>query len=239
MHFGKLGFVLILFLGRSTSTITLSSKSSINDESTPFTGTGLDEANEEREPISTDTRKLQLAIPCKAGAGPTVHYFSLSIDLIPQGGYDTSRCTLARRQQIGNAINNLLIKYGVGSSGVGDNAAFLARVCSVPIQNPVRRQRRFLQYARVKFIWRGGGGCLYCKSDNFDARQRRLELGRQLQTNYDPNWFRNIYAPQLENVLRNAIDQTIVAGYVDCLGAGPQTLVDVEEISSSQLRYGC
>jgi hypothetical protein len=51
MHFGKLGFALILFPGRSTSTITLSSKNSINDEKTPFTGTGLDEAKEEREPI--------------------------------------------------------------------------------------------------------------------------------------------------------------------------------------------
>ena len=110
-------------------------------------------------------------------------------------------------------LNAILWDYGVGPSGVGDNATFVAEVCNKPA---VSQQRRL---ALTGFKWPGYGACRYCKMDNFDARRR-------LQYN-DPNWFTNIYAPELKNTLRNAISQKLVPKAYWCLGKGPRVLVDV------------
>lgn len=167
-------------------------------------------------------RSLQIqAVPCPGG-GP-VSYFTLEIKFIPQGGFNTSQCTSTKRQQLGAEINTLLKNYGIGQLGVGDNAAYLAKVCTTPTL-----QRRRLQ--AIGFLWKGGGACRYCTSDNFDQRQLQ---------NTDPNWFKNIYAPELQNILRNAITNTIAPKYVVCLGNGPQVLVTVTEVALSQLKISC
>ena len=167
-------------------------------------------------------RFLQIqAVPCPGG-GP-VSYFTLEIKFIPQGGFNTNQCTKTKRQQLGAEINTLLKNYGIGQQGVGDNAAYLARVCTTPIL-----QRRRLQ--AIGFLWKGGGACRYCDGDNVDKRQLQ---------NSDPNWFKNIYIPELQNILRNAITSTIAPKYVVCLGNGPQVLVTVTEVALSQLRITC
>jgi hypothetical protein len=167
-------------------------------------------------------RFLQVqAVPCPGG-GP-ISYFTLEIKFVPQGGFNTNQCTSAKRQQLGAEINTLLKNYGVGQLGVGDNAAYLAKVCT----NPIVQRRRLQSFG---FLWKGGGTCRYCSNDNFDKRQ--------LQS-FDPNWFKNIYAPELQNILRNAITSKIAPKYVVCLGNGPQVLVTVTEVASSQLKLNC
>ena len=167
-------------------------------------------------------RSLQIqVVPCPGG-GP-ISYFTLEIKFVPQGGFNTNQCTTTKRQQLGADINTLLKNYGIGQQGVGDNAAYLAIVCTTPTL-----QRRRLQ--TIGFLWKGGGTCRYCTNDNFDKR---------LLQSTDPNWFKNIYAPELQNILRNAITSTIAPKYVVCLGNGPQVLVTVTEVSSSQLKLGC
>ena len=192
-------------------------------------GTGVDfvAANNQDDSSSTlldidGQRFLQVqAVPCPGG-GP-ISYFTLEIKFVPQGGFNTYQCTATKRQQLGADINTLLKNYGIGQQGVGDNAAYLAKVCTNPTL-----QRRRLQ--TIGFLWKGGGTCRYCTNDNFDQR---------LLQSTDPNWFKNIYAPELQNILRNAITSTIAPKYVVCLGNGPQVLVTVTEVSSSQLKLGC
>lgn len=175
------------------------------------------------ESDSTPERLLQVyPVPCPSGGGP-ISYFSLSITLTPQGGFNTGQCTTERKNQLGQNINALLLAYGIGDQGKGDNAAFLARVCN----SPTAGRRRL---GAIGFIYKGGGTCRYCAVDNFDKRRTQQN---------DPNWFRNVYAPQLQNVLRNAIVQNIAPNYVDCLGQGPQVSVIVTEMSASDVNYGC
>jgi hypothetical protein len=142
--------------------------------------------------IKRQDRKLVEIVPCPGG-GP-VYYFNVDIQLTPQGGYDTSSCTEWDQSLIGNDINSLLLDYGVGDAGQGDNTAFLAEVCAVPATG-----RRRL--GAIGFLWTGGGTCRLCTQDNFDKRQ--------LQS-YDPNWFHNIFAPNLANLLVNNIVGAIV-----------------------------
>jgi hypothetical protein len=167
-------------------------------------------------------RYLQLIVPCIGPAGQQV-FFNIEIQVIRQGGFTPyNNCTNATYQQFGLEINVILDDYGVGVAGVGDNAAFVARVCTEPI---VKRRR----LAAKGFIWMGGGACRYCKKDNFD--KRRLQLN-------DPNWFRNIYAPELENKLRNAIVYRVIK-YKNCFGSGPQVLVDVTQVPKDKVMDGC
>ena len=176
------------------------------------------------ESDSTPERLLDVyPVPCPPGGGP-ISNFTLAINLTPQGGFNTDQCTAAREDQLGQNINALLLAYSIGDQGKGDNAAFLALVCNIPI---VGRRR----LGTIGFIYKGGETCRYCAVDNFDSK-------RHTQQN-DPNWFRNIYTPQLQNVLRNAFVQTIVGNYVDCLGQGPQVSVIVTKMSSSDVNYGC
>jgi hypothetical protein len=166
-------------------------------------------------------RHLQvLTFTCPGGSPP--FYFTISIVLTPQGGYNTNQCTTTMKQSIGVDINAILYNYGLGDAGEGDNAAYSALVC----ENPTTARRRLVI---ATYIWKGGGACRQCTTDNFD--RRRL---------YDPNWFRNIYAPEMQNVLRNAITQSIVPNHVSCLGSGPVVSVTVQEVSSaSQVPTTC
>ena len=166
-------------------------------------------------------RSLLLSVPCLGAAGKQ-NYFNIVIQVIQQGGFTPYNCTSASYQQFGMEINTVLSDYGVGVAGVGDNAAFLARVCT----DPTMKRRRL---AAKGFVWMGGGACRYCKGDNFDKR------GLQWT---DPNWFTNIYAPELENKLRNAIVER-VKKYKYCFGNGPQVLVNVQEVPLTQVMDGC
>jgi hypothetical protein len=168
-------------------------------------------------------RSLQWSVPCLGPAGKQV-FFNIEIQVIQQGGFTAYiNCTSASYQQFGLEINALLSDYGVGVAGVGDNAAFLAGVCT----EPTIKQRRLA--AAKGFMWMGGGACRYCKKDNFDKRR--------LQWN-DPNWFRNIYAPELQNKLRNALVDR-VKKYRNCFGNGPQVIVRVQEVPQDQVMDGC
>jgi hypothetical protein len=163
------------------------------------------------ENISRNLQVLSFICP---GGGPQ-HFFTIRIGLIPQGGYDTSKCTATMKKNVGIDLNKMLYNYGLGSAGEGDNAAYAAVVCTKPVSG-----RRRLQ--SLNFVWKGGGTCRYCSSDNFD--RRRL---------YDPNWFRNIYVPEMQNTLRNAITTTVAPKHVTCLGNGPTVNVYVEEVTSA------
>jgi hypothetical protein len=171
-----------------------------------------------QEGMGRDLQDLTFTCP---GGSPTF-YFTISIALTPQGGYDTSGCTTSTMQQIGIHLNSLLYNYGLGDAGEGDNAAYAAAVCTQP---STARRRLII----ATYVWRGGGACRQCTTDNFD--RRRL---------YDPNWFRNIYVPEMQNVLRNAIVHTVVSNYVSCLGSGPVVSVTVQEVNTeSQVPTTC
>jgi hypothetical protein len=58
-------------------------------------------------------------------------------------------------------------------------------VCTKPKETTHRRKLR-----RFGYVFKGGESCRSCSNDNFDKRRRQL-------TNYDPNWFKNQYAPSL------------------------------------------
>ena len=168
-------------------------------------------------------RKLVEVVACPGG-GP-INYFNVEFQLTPQGGYDTSSCTPWKKTLIGDDINKILLEYGIGTAGKGDNAAYLAEVCEMPVSTNRRK------LAAIGFLWTGGGTCRKCSNDNFDKR---------LLQSYDPNWFINIYAPSMANTLRNAIVNSFVGKHVDCLGNGPQVVVNVVQVSSSyQVKPGC
>ena len=189
---------------------SLSLEDSISDSSGSFS-------------VESVERSLIMSVPCNGGGGKQ-NFFNIEIQVIKQGGFTPYNCTRASYQQFGIEINALLWDYGVGAAGVGDNATFIARVCPKPTVTAHRR------LATKGFIWMGGGACRYCKGDNVDKRR--------LQSN-DPNWFTNIYAPVLENKLRNAIVNSLVTKFLKCFGKGPQVTVDVQEVPKSQVMNGC
>ena len=169
-------------------------------------------------------RSLIMLVPCNGGGGKQ-NYFNIEIQVLRPGGFTPFNCTSASYQQFGIEINAILLDYGVGAAGVGDNAAFLARVCPKPTVSLLRRR-----LAAKGFVWMGSGACRYCNGDDFDKRG--------LQMN-DPNWFTNIYAPVLENKLRNAIVNTLVSKFINCFGNDPQVIVDVQEVPQNQIMDGC
>jgi hypothetical protein len=161
-----------------------------------------------------DQRRLQILTFTCQGEG-SQHFFTISIELIPQGGYNTSNCTSELQKAIGIDLNSLLMDYGLGDAGEGDGAAYVALVCT----NPTKIGRRLQQ---LRYTWRGGGTCRKCASDNFDTR--RL---------YDQNWFKNIYVPEMQNTLRNAITKTVVTRHITCLGKGPRVNVIIKEVATA------
>jgi hypothetical protein len=175
-----------------------------------------------------DARRLQLsAVPC-SGGGP-ISPFTLSIQFVPQPSVDLTKCTTTMKTNIATSLNALLLDYGIGASGVGDGAAYVATVCPKP--TTLLKRRRL---AILGFVWKGGGICKSCPPDNGDGRR----LGRALQTS-DPNWFKNIYVPELQNILRNAITSKVVTKYPICFGGGPQVLVVVTEVTSTSMIPTC
>ena len=164
--------------------------------------------------VLQDPRSLQILTFTCPGGGPQ-HFFTISIELIPQGGYNTSNCTSELQHAIGIDLNALLMSYGLGDAGEGDGAAYVALVCT----DPTKTGRRLQQ---LRYTWRGGGTCRKCASDNFDTRKL-----------YDRNWFKNIYVPGMQNTLRNAITKTVVTRHVTCLGKGPRVNVIINEVTAA------
>ena len=168
-------------------------------------------------------RSLAMIVPCNGGGGKQ-NYFNIEIKVLRQEGFTPYNCTRASSLQVGIQINAILLDYGVGAAGVGDNAAFIALVCPKPARSIRRR------LAAKGFVWMGSGACRYCKGDDFDKRG--------LQQN-DPNWFTNIYAPVLEDTLRNALVNTLLSKFIPCFGNAPQVIVDVQEVPKSQALNWC
>lgn len=182
----------------------------------------------EEQQLEQGKRRLTLpGVPCESYPGP-VNNFELSFDLVPQGGFNLGGCTARKRRLLGKAINNLLQDYGIGDLGVGDDAAFVAEVCT----SPSSRRRRL---STTNWTYNGGGKCRFCNDDDFDGRKTRfLESGvdssrRQLT---DPNWFNNIYKPEMQNTLRNEFTNNVAPNHVACLGNGPQVNPVITEISN-------
>jgi len=172
------------------------------------------------EEIDSENRYLTIleSVPCGSAPGP-INYFTLDFQLTPQGGFDTSGCTATKQAELGNALNAFLLDYGIGRAGVGDNAAFLAKVCN----RPTTMTRRALAVNVRSFLYVGGGVCRFCASDNFDKRSRDLQ---------DSNWFSGIYKPELENKLRNNFNE-IAKQHTACLGNGPRIDPIITQISSN------
>lgn len=166
--------------------------------------------------ISSGQRRLTLpSVPCGSTPGK-IHLFEVHVSLKAEIGYDLSGCTSTKKQQLGDAINGLLIDYGVGTPGAGDNGAFVAEVCN----DPDRRRR----LNGVSFTFNGGGKCRFCNQDNFDAR--RLDSSSD-----DDNWFANAYMPAMETMLVNTLQNSIVGNHVACLGSTPDNVaVNLKEI---------
>lgn len=173
-----------------------------------------------------EDRELLQSVPCPHAGGGPINYFQLTIDFIAQGGADTSACEESQKKELGEDINRLLLDYGMGEAGAEDDIVHLAEVCVEPENIALRRKLR-----RLGYTYRGGGSCRYCGGDNGDG-------GRSLQL-YDPNWFENIYAPELENTLRNAITNTVARKHKICLGNGPQVLVGVTPVNADEVNTSC
>ena len=173
------------------------------------------------EPHGNDGRLLQYGtVPCPGGC--PLSSFTLSIGFVTQPNVDLAKCTTTMKTSIAIAINALLLDYGIGTAGNGDGAKFIAAVCTKPT---TRYGRRRLQ---IGFVWKGGGICNKCPKDNGDGRL----LLRSLQTTCDPNWFNNIYRPEVQNVLRNSITAKVVPKYPICFGGGPQVNVVITQVTS-------
>ena len=154
--------------------------------------------------------------PCPTEDG-LVHFFGLSVEFTPKGGFSAGQCTSEQQEEIGNDINQLLMAYGIGPKGEGDDASFIARVCAHPL-------------GEVGLVYKGGGTSRFCEDDTFHLRRmRKVDIG----------WFRDTYAPELQTVLRYGITQTVARKYVDCMGKRPQVSVTVSEVAPSDVDYGC
>jgi len=185
--------------------------------------------NEESDNIEEHNRQLAVNhVPCNGGAGP-INYFDLDFQLTTQGGWNLSKCTSSKKKQLGTAINKFLQAYGLGSAGVGDNAAYVASVCKTPSVTTTGRRQLLNKYA---FLYSGGGACRFCKNDNLDGR-------RELWVNTDPNWFNNVYRPEMQNILRNAFTQEVAPQHTACLGNGPVVNPIITAISKESTNMKC
>jgi hypothetical protein len=109
---------------------------------------------------------------------------------------------------------------------VNDDVAFEAKVCPKP-SSSLRRKLA----SKTTFVYRGGGGCRGCTSDNRDSRRvlQAIAFGSD-------EWFENIYAVYLEVKLRSTIQLTIAPKYTKCLGLLPIIQVKINKISFSELQ---
>ena len=161
--------------------------------------------------------------PCDGVGGP-LKYFSIAFAFVPGDGFNAGECTKSMQTALTLDINDLLIEYGIGEAGQGDNATVLAEVCdmSAPVKKAVHGTRR-----RLAFIWKLNGlaVCRGCPKDSGDGR-RRLSNG-------DSRWFRRIFLPEFHDMLVNAIMETVVGNHVACLGKDPEVTVDLKATTRS------
>eukprot|EP00545_Synedropsis_sp_CCMP1620_P011650 CAMPEP_0119002950 /NCGR_PEP_ID=MMETSP1176-20130426/256_1 /TAXON_ID=265551 /ORGANISM="Synedropsis recta cf, Strain CCMP1620" /LENGTH=367 /DNA_ID=CAMNT_0006954495 /DNA_START=49 /DNA_END=1155 /DNA_ORIENTATION=+ len=172
--------------------------------------------------VGSAARKLLQSVPCPNG-GP-VAFFNLEIDFIPDADADVSACTDLRKKELGDAINGLLTKYGIGTTGEGATVAYLAHVCS---QADTTISRRKLSFG---YVYNGSGSCRSCGADDSDRRQLSI---------FDPNWFQDTYKPELEEILSDAIMSDITPIHQQCLANVPEALVVVTAVSQSELGVEC
>lgn len=197
---------------------------------------------------------LSQRVPCAGRSGP-INWFKVQFEALPQGGFNTNRCTNWKKKLLAKDINQLLLSYGIGNNGGGDDASFLAEVC----QNPQRRRllweadndeeegaRRLRPRYKASLVYPGGGKCRFCPEDSDDARRDLSEDGYSEDTildnvddehhrelndgNGDPFWFKNTYAPELQNALRNGFTNDVAPNHVACLGRGPRVNVKVTQV---------
>ena len=109
---------------------------------------------------------------------------------------------------------------------VNDNVAFEAKVCPKPATS-LRRQLA----TKTSFVYRGGGGCRGCTSDNRDNRRalQAIAFGSD-------EWFENVYALYLEVKLRSSIQLIVGPKHTKCLGLLPRIQVEINKISFSELQ---
>ena len=63
-------------------------------------------------------------------------------------------------------------------------------------------------------------------------------LRRGLNARDDRLWFINIFAPEMENTLRNAITNEVVRGETKCFGSGGRVEVEITWVGRFRLRCG-
>jgi hypothetical protein len=158
-------------------------------------------------------RNLQFLKFACPGQGSS-HFFKISIDVVPKEHYDVNACTTKLMRSIGHDLNYILLDYGMGDAGEGDNILYAAAVCTKPASD-----RRRLQW--LNFVWKGGGTCRQCSSDSYDSR--KLE---------DSNWFQDSFSPEIKNSLKTEVNETVVVKYTNCLGYQPMVNVTVNEVKS-------
>ena len=109
---------------------------------------------------------------------------------------------------------------------VGNNVDFEASVCPKPVASVRRRLA-----TKTSFVYRGGGGCRGCTSDNRDARRILQVFGFG-----SSEWFENIYAVYLEIKIRSLIQLLVAPKYLHCLGLLPIIRVEIQKVSLSELQ---
>jgi hypothetical protein len=142
------------------------------------------------------------------------HFFKISIGIVFGDDYDYNLCTTNLKRSIGHELNSLLLNYGIGKPGEGDDILYVAAVCTKPTSS--RRRLRGATY-----IWKGGGSCQKCSSENYDSR--KLE---------DSNWFKETFSPEIRNSLTIAINETITVKYESCLGNQSTVNIAIQEVPS-------
>ena len=160
--------------------------------------------------------------PCDGAGGP-LKYFSIGFAFVPGDGFHAGECTESMQTSLTLDINDLLVEYGIGEAGQGDNATVLAEVCDTlsPVEVVPGTRRRLGGY-----VWRGYATavCRLCQENNSDGRRRRLSNG-------DSRWFRRIFLPEFHDMLVNATMETIVGNHVTCLGNNPEVTFDLKPIT--------
>jgi hypothetical protein len=221
----RLLFVAILISGRNLTSASSSHEDGNHNQEQQLMALeelSLQDEGDALEPDGNDERRLQYGTVACQGSCP-LNKFALSINFTTQPSVDPTKCTTIMQSKIAVDLNALLLNYGVGTAGNGDGAKYIASVCTKP--TTLKRRRRLIIRG---FVWWGGGICVKCPFDDGDGRL----LLRGLQTTCDPNWFNNVYRPELQNVLRNAITALVVPKYPICFGGGPQVNVVVTQVAS-------
>lgn len=243
-----------------------------HEEMTQFDET-VDEWNYERDdPIFSQQRDFDFeehfssqltrrAQSCCAEKKADIEFFDLSIAITPTSH---QTCSQADQNFLGNAINLLLLDYGVGKAGDRDDVLFLAKVCAEP---STHRRQLYLRRGGG-YIWDGAGACRGCPGERYDGRRTLFtEIGdtnvfaeefsfdttpaaaaaadeaedmtntRHLAVN--SYWFNNQFKPQLEGTISRAIKNQLAPKHRGCLGWNPDVNVNVIGVRASDINHYC